>query len=213
MTLNTSQMHLELDSIPVEEDPLIGKFFNDGLGTKFSDLALLRSFDSHWTYTYDSEHVGLRQFLQDPNISTVCPNAEAFIEADLLAESTRSLGIPVVREYSTEELDSLAVEWIAALEQNWNEQSPPQEEVWVLQQVAKARCILQEQDHDTKERWALDDAFVKQSLQGNLVGPPSCNRLPAATLAPISSRGFSQRSSMTLLWCVLLVTTTYMSRR
>jgi len=194
----------------IDEDLLIGRYFANI--PRVSELWHLQEIEEKLSrrkilhgYIYNDDAWPELQNLLKAN-QKICPSGLKGMvhEVDRVALKEQNQTIPT---YTKNELDTKIREWIDRSEMHWKSSSPRQ----VDTSKAHAECILANMDHDTLERWAIDDAFVSQIVEKNLtVYNSACSHLtiivePKAGLE--NSGGFLRRPCdlvlTALLWLVM----------
>jgi len=177
LDISSSEIYLKRGSTDIRDDPMIGQYFDDDLGLNFTNLANVRRLDEHNSYIYSQLlQLELRKLLV--NDTSVCPGALYLLELEenYTAQADNSFDDKSRRPPSF----SMAV--LLQIRQNWTEQAHEYWSTLYPNQPEKVNCnmqfldcLLEVMDHDTIERWAIDDAFLEQVVRKEHVNHPSCD--------------------------------------
>ncbi len=173
------KIYMKRDGLDIRDDPLIGMFFQDDFGMDFAKVAIAPQSTIHeFGYTYDSRELVLRLALENTTSSRICPNAAQFWALDdmySIALNNNMMANMLVATFSVEELQFYLQNWtkqaVEYIVEIYSNDTTKQE-----QQIRYIDCILDNMDHDTLERWAIDDVFLELVVIQNRFFHPECQK-------------------------------------
>lgn len=176
-------------SSPIEQDPLIGKYFSDL--KKGTGLFNLLNYGMAADNNNDNDHSEIYRlgYTYDPNTLTelirilksneyLCPTATLLDDPIFSDPPNASVGLNdpglMVPPFTREIIEEQKEKWISrATEECGNRET-------MTCSLTRALCLIGAMDYDTLERWALDDdSFVAYILQPSLdVAFHPCDEMP-----------------------------------
>eukprot|EP00980_Cylindrotheca_fusiformis_P024623 scaffold12169_cov132-Cylindrotheca_fusiformis.AAC.11 len=200
-------MYVQDESFDVRDDPLIGEFFRDEVGLNYTNLFRVADIDPHFQYTYETSEFELRQeILAGPGR---CPAGEQpFLEVDNQVEAIlANFTITKVPQFSETELLTFRETWVDQAHEYWANANPNNSGI-TERNLKYLDCLLDLMDHDTLERWAIDDVFLEQVIRQENVGNPRCDKFKREESSEDISSSFNIGHPFllhqTLLWGLLL---------
>jgi len=171
----------------IYDDPLIGHFFSN---SNASNLWRLQDRANKTTtimgdgpsrtlrhgYIYNNDALPMLQRMLKSN-SDACPTSlRNFIQVDdTIRKHNQNLTAPT---YSDAELVTIQQGWMERAIGHWSAALEDGNDNAVETKKRHAECVLRNMDHDTLERWAIDDAFVSEIVMNERsVFSSSCKHL------------------------------------
>lgn len=156
----------------IRDDPLIGRFFSMSNDFHLWRLQYRNNLDmgdgSNRTlrhgYTYNTDALPLLQSMLKSNPDACPAGLRHFVPVnDTIHKHNQGRTVPT---YSDADLVVFQQDWMERAIAHWNA-TLEGNNIAIENKKLHAECVLKNMDHDTLERWAIDDAFVSEIVRNN----------------------------------------------